>query len=397
VKPGWRELPLGDLLQVQNGFAFDSERFSVTDGVPLIRIRDLRSGKRTETNYAGPHDSSYLVHKGDYLIGMDGEFGCYEWKGDDALLNQRVCRLVNFNPALLPRYLFYGINEYLKEIEDATAFTTVKHLSSKQIKAIQLPVPPLAEQERIVAVLDEAFEAIATATANIERSIHVAERAVRLRSDNLFSEAAAQRGTVTLGSVARLENGDRGKNYPGKDARVADGVPFINAGHLDEGTIIQNNMDYISEERFALLSNGKVQSGDVLFCLRGSLGKHAFVEHVDQAAIASSLVIVRPRAGWSPRFVSEYFGSGMCKAAIAERAGGAAQPNLGARDLARFELPKLDPDEQAKVVTAAGELRRALSDFRIILTRKLSLLAQLKQSLLAHAFSGELTSEMLAA
>jgi type I restriction enzyme S subunit len=76
---------------------------------------------------------------------MDGEFGCYEWKGDNALLNQRVCRLQDFSEKLEPRFLFYGINKYLKEIEDATTFTTVKHLSSKQISKIEILLPPIAE------------------------------------------------------------------------------------------------------------------------------------------------------------------------------------------------------------------------------------------------------------
>src|SRR5690606_11353257 len=101
---------------------------------------------------------------------MDGEFGCHEWKGEPALLNQRVCRLRNFTGKLLPRFLYYGINKYLKEIEDATSFTTVKHLSSKTVLSIEFPHPSLSEQQRIVAKLDEAFAALAEAQANVERN-----------------------------------------------------------------------------------------------------------------------------------------------------------------------------------------------------------------------------------
>ena len=143
MKVGWQTKKLGELLDIQNGYAFDSRAFSVAGEMPLIRIRDLKAGVNTETRYTGNYDQKYLVEAGDLLIGMDGEFGCYEWKGNHALLNQRVCRLQSFSNVLLPRFLFYGINSYLKDIENVTGFTTVKHISSKQIVDIDFPTPPL--------------------------------------------------------------------------------------------------------------------------------------------------------------------------------------------------------------------------------------------------------------
>lgn len=179
--PDWPVKTLGDLMTVQNGYAFDSQFFSSDGKIGLIRIRDLKSGTDTETRYTGQYDDDYLVSSGDYLIGMDGEFRCYEWQGEPALLNQRVCRLRGFDKTLESRFLFYGINKYLKDIEDVTGYTTVKHLSSKSILAIEMPVPPLEEQKRIVARLDSmraktsemvaAYDAKLTAAKNLRQSI----------------------------------------------------------------------------------------------------------------------------------------------------------------------------------------------------------------------------------
>jgi type I restriction enzyme S subunit len=155
LKQEWRKMRLGDLLKVQNGFAFSSKQFSSTEGMPLVRIRSLKGGTEDETFFSGPFEEQYLVNAGDLLIGMDGEFGCYEWKGPTALLNQRVCRLQDFKKELLPRFLYHGINSHLKAIESATGFTTVKHLSSSTVLNIRFPVPSLAEQQRIVRLLDE--------------------------------------------------------------------------------------------------------------------------------------------------------------------------------------------------------------------------------------------------
>jgi restriction endonuclease S subunit len=84
---------------------------------------------------------------------MDGEFNATLWKGGRALLNQRVCRLLNFNGAI-KEYVFRVIQEKLKEIEEKTYAVTVKHISSKQILSIEIPLPPLHIQEEIVSEIE---------------------------------------------------------------------------------------------------------------------------------------------------------------------------------------------------------------------------------------------------
>lgn len=149
----WPVARLGDLLSVQNGFAFDSSKFNNSlKGVPIIRIRDVNSGF-SNTYFDGKFDSKYLVHNGDLLIGMDGDFRSKIWLDGDALLNQRVCRLYDFKN-VKKEYVHYLIQSKLDEIHSSTFAVTVKHLSSKQIEAIEIPLPPLDVQEQIVSELD---------------------------------------------------------------------------------------------------------------------------------------------------------------------------------------------------------------------------------------------------
>jgi len=146
---------LGDVLEVQSGFAFKTEYFSLGEGIPLIRIRDLENSS-TVINYRGKYRDDFIVEAGDYLIGMDGSFHCYRWRGGKALLNQRVCRLRNFKEVVDPEYIHYGIQKKLTEIEDTTSFVTVKHISAKQIQNIELPLLPIAKQRLIVDILSRA-------------------------------------------------------------------------------------------------------------------------------------------------------------------------------------------------------------------------------------------------
>ena len=152
MKQGWEIKKLGEVATILNGYAFDSKLFSEdSNDMPLIRIRDIKRGY-TETFYKGDFSGEYIIRKGDYLIGMDGEFNIAEWNGKNALLNQRVCKIIAND--IVDRYLFWYMPVVLKQIEDATPFVTVKHLSSKQLLNIIIPIPPREEQEKIVAELD---------------------------------------------------------------------------------------------------------------------------------------------------------------------------------------------------------------------------------------------------
>ena len=148
---------LGELLEIQSGFPFKSELFNEVTGTPIIRIRNIKLN-HTITKYTGEYDSAFLVQNGDLLIGMDGEFNSVIWNGGPALLNQRVSKLHSFR-GCLKEYVALFIPKKLKEIEDSTYAVTVKHISGKQINAIQIPLPPLDVQKEIVAEI-EAYQKV---------------------------------------------------------------------------------------------------------------------------------------------------------------------------------------------------------------------------------------------
>lgn len=200
-----KTVKLREILEVQNGFAFKTEFFNEADGLPLIRIRDLGTDS-TKTHYTGEYRDEFIVAPGDYLIGMDGNFRCRRWAGPKALLNQRVCRLRNFVPEVLPEYMFFGIQPKLDAIEASTAFATVKHISAKQILDIEFPLPPLLEQHRIVDLLSRA-EGIVRLRREAEKK--AAELIPALFIDMFGDPATNPKGWLpsTLGEVAVVQGG----------------------------------------------------------------------------------------------------------------------------------------------------------------------------------------------
>jgi len=165
----WEMVRLGDVCVIVNGFAFDSTLFNENKvGTPIIRIRNVLSGF-SNTYSSEIYDAKYIIHSGDILIGMDGEFNIGIWKSDDALLNQRVCKLEDNPIRLNKKYVYYYLPKALKVIEEKTAFVTVKHLSSKTLNELKIPLPPLEIQRQIADVLDRASALIEKRKAQIEK------------------------------------------------------------------------------------------------------------------------------------------------------------------------------------------------------------------------------------
>lgn len=165
----WRRVRVKDVATVLNGYAFPSSRFSTTEGLPLLRIRDVVRG-RTETFFDGAYDTGYVTEPGELVVGMDGDFNSALWQGPPALLNQRVCK-VTIDPARYDlRFLSYALPGYLSAINAETSSITVKHLSSRTVEDIPLPLPPLSEQHRIVAAIEEQFTRLDAAVAGLKRT-----------------------------------------------------------------------------------------------------------------------------------------------------------------------------------------------------------------------------------
>ena len=161
---------------------------------------------------------------------------------------------------------------------------------------------------------------------------------------------------IHINEIVGLENGDRGKNYPNKSALVDKGIPFINAGQLEGGVVSKKELSYITQGRFDILNGGKFRNGDILFCLRGSLGKCALVSNFGIGAIASSLIIMRPIMSRLEHFIMLVLNSTLTKIIISKYNNGTAQPNLSGADLAKFPVPLPPLAEQHRIVAKVDEL-----------------------------------------
>ena len=159
VPEHWEVGRLTDIADLINGFPFDAELFDPSDGIPLVRIRDLFEPVTT-VKWSGDPVPEAGIGDGDVLIGMDGDFNVAWWEQGPALLNQRLCCIRALDSMASQRFLFYCLPFPLKALNDVTYATTVKHLSSLDVLKFRLPLPPLDEQHAIAAYLDRETERI---------------------------------------------------------------------------------------------------------------------------------------------------------------------------------------------------------------------------------------------
>lgn len=400
MKAGWRTRKLGDVLEVQNGYAFDSKEFNPSRGMPLIRIRSLKAGVETETRYSGDYDEKYVVKAGDLLVGMDGEFGCYEWKGSPALLNQRVCRLQGFGSELVPRFLFYGINSHLKAIEDVTGFATVKHLSSKQILSIEFPLPPFAEQQHIVGLLDQAFDGIATAKANAEKNLQNARALFESSLQSIFTRCGEGWAEKPLEDVTAIVNGFAFKSGDFSPSGEAKCIKITNVGVREFVCESGGGLPKEFSNKFASVA---IPAGSIVIALTRTIISSGLKVAVvpsgyDGALLNQRVAAILPRKGGvSLPFLYAYLSSQEVANYVTQRVNTLMQPNLSIVDLRSMPVPVPPIQQQGEITGLLSSLADETHRLESIYQQRLAALNDLKESLLHQAFSGQLTERSVEA
>jgi type I restriction enzyme S subunit len=391
---GWRTKKLGKLLRVQNGFAFNSDNFSETEGMPLIRIRDLRNGARTTIRYVGEFEKQYIVCAGDLLIGMDGEFRCYKWTGEDCLLNQRVCKLTDFSDEIDPEFVAFGIDSHLKQIEDATPFATVKHLSSKTIDGIDFCYPDRNEQRRIVSRVKESLERLEEIERLRQKATYEAQALLPSFLNEVFESLTNEAPIITIDKVVKETRYGTSQ----KCHTELRGTPILRIPNVAQGFVNFEGLKYC-ELREADRKRLRLVGGDLLFVRtngsRDLVGRCAIfpVESPDQEfGFASYLIRVRvDTSKLLPRYLAYFLNSTNGRAEIDKRRRtSAGQFNINSENLRSIPFPVPSIIEQKRLVEQM-ELREGLA---IQLVSELLQAATeskpMREAILHKAFGGEL-------
>ena len=330
---------LPEVCTIQYGFPFDSAKFSDSNGMPLIRIRDVVRGY-SETYTTEEYKREYIVHENDLLIGMDGEFNIAKWGKTPALLNQRVCRLAP-NDSIDKDYLFYFMPIALKRIEEKTPFVTVRHLSAKELNKIEIPVLSLEEQRKIAETLSKVDKLIAFR----EQQLAKLDELVKARFVEMFGNPIENTMnwpkkllrdiTTKIGSGATPKGGR--ESYPNA------GVSLIRSMNVYDGQFLYKDLAHLTDEQATQLNGVTVEAEDVLVNITGASVARSCVVPKDvlPARVNQHVAIVRcNRELLNPIFTNKMFINNEFKKALLSigESGGATRQAITKKQLEELSV-----------------------------------------------------------
>jgi type I restriction enzyme, S subunit len=383
MREGWQSKTLGEIADVKGGKRVPKGchlQSEATDH-PYITVSDFTddgtidvSHLRYVSNEVFDQIDRYTISSKDLYLsiaGTIGKTGYIPVELDGANLTENACKLV-LHPGTSRDFLYYftKTDDFAKQAGANTRTAAQPKLALERLKTIKLDVPPLPEQQRIVAILDEAFAGLATATANTEKNLKNVSELFESYLNSIFGQNWEMQA---LGDIS--ENLDSKRIPVTKSDRKSGDIPYYGAsGPVDcvDNFIFDEDLLLVSEDGANLV----MRTYPIAFSIAGKswVNNHAHVLRFPDLA--------------SQKFVEYYLNS----ISLMPYVNGMAQPKLNQKALNSIPVPWPKLEERENVVARLEELAAQTDRLRELYEMRISALAELKQSTLGKAFSGALTS-----
>ena len=404
MKTDWETKKLGEVCVFSNGLWTGKKPPFVKVGV-IRNTNFTKDGKLDDTDivYLDVEASQFAKRKlqyGDIILEKSGggpkqPVGRVvifdKTKGDFSFSNfTSVIRIedrsqVDFN--YLHRYLFFSYVSGITETMQSHS-TGIRNLEFDNYKQILIPLPPLPEQQRIVAILDEAFAAIDTAKANAEKNLQNAQALFESYLQSVFANPGEGWEEKTLKQVSTTFGRGKSKHRPRNDKKLYGGVyPFIQTGD------IRNCDHYVTKHSQTYNEIGLSQSklwpaGTICITIAANIAETGILSY--DACFPDSVigVVVNPKFAALDyvEYLLQFF-----KTHLQSKGKGSAQDNI---NLATFEnefFPFPPLAEQQTIVAKLDALSAETKKLEAIYRQKRMDLDELKKAILQKAFRGELS------
>jgi type I restriction enzyme S subunit len=316
-------------------------------------------------------------------------------KGLECCLGRRM-GLVRFRGStVVPAFFLYQyLSPRFREFLDSKTIrgATVDRISIRDFPSFPIAVPPLPEQQRIVGILDEAFEGIATAKANAQKNLQNARAIFESHLQSVFTQRGKGWVEKTLGEMCeRITKGSSPK-WQGIAYVDAPGILFVTSENVGEYRIILDQPKYVDEKFNIKDKKSILMKGDVLTNIVGaSIGRTAVFDSDDIANINQAVCLIRGK----PDLLNNYFlanllNSPVFKQILHDNEVDNARANLSLTFFSLLAVPTPPLPDQMRIVAELDALREETERLASLHQRKLSALDALKKSLLQQAFTGEL-------
>jgi len=380
LPPRWKLHKLGACVRLINGRAY-SQHELLDSGTPVIRIQNLNGGDRWYYSDLNLPEDKYC-HRGDLLFAWSASFGPYIWNGEKSIFHYHIWRVIP-NEFLEKAFAFRLLDWITAKVKSASRGVAMLHMTKSGMEAWPIALPPITEQRRIAAILDQAD------------ALRAKRREALVQLDNLkqsiFIEMFGDPSTnpkdwpsANLGSLIHSAS-----DGPHVSPTYADsGVPFLSARHVRPGEISWHDLKFLTQEDAKLQwKKCKPGRGDILYTKGGTTGFAAVVKTDEQFAVWVHVALLRPNRDLvDSTWLEAMLNSDYCYRQSQDLTHGIANRDLGLKRMVKIQMYcpplalQLEFSRRMSQLANQKELQRSA----------LSELDGLFESLQHRAFRGEL-------
>ncbi len=373
MKEGWEIKKLGEVCEISTGNANTEDAVENGEYAFFDRSKVIK------------RSSSYLFDCEAIIIAGEGATFLPKFYSGKFNLHQRAYAIFNFNKTLDIQFANKYLIHFHKYFEQVAVGATVKSLRLRHFQELPIPLPPLSEQQRIVAILDECFTAIAKAKANAEQNLKNAKELFESYLQGVFENKGDGWEERRIGELCNVIGG----GTPSKaNSKFYDGEIYWATVRDMKGEIISDTEHKITKEAVKNSSTNIIPKGNVIIATRVGLGKVCLIDN--DTAINQDLRGIVPinLKKLLVNFLYHWFKSISHK--IVEEGTGATVQGVKLPFIKSLAIPLPSIKEQQTIVRQLDALRTETQKLETVYKKKINDLEELKKSILQKAFNGEL-------
>ena len=405
MKVSWDIKKLGEVCVIVNGSTplRSKKEFWNNGDIEWFTIEDIREQgrkitrtKQKVTEVALKETSLRILPSNSVLLCCTASIGEHAITEIPLATNQQFNGLVVKNKlALEPLFLFHFCATLKDVLSNLSGKTTIDFIPISRLREIAIPLPPIVEQQRIVAILDQAFEGIAKARANAEQNLQNARALFESHLQSVFSQRVEGWMKNKLGSLT-TKIGSGATPRGGGESYKAEGISLVRSLNVHDFGFKYAKLAFLDDAQAKELSNVELKSNDVLLNITGaSVARCCIVpESVLPARVNQHVSIIRPIfEKLDSSFLHYLLLSKPYKDKLLQTGseGGSTRQAITKAQIQEFfiEYPPTIEDQKA-IVHKLNEMLKETQRLEALYQRKIALLDELKKSLLQQAFAGEL-------
>lgn len=391
----WIKKKLGEVLTIERGGSprpIDKYLTNSQDGINWIKISDATASDKyifetkEKITKEGLHKTR-MVNEGDFILSNSMSFGRpYIMKTTGCIHDGWLVLKQNGQTIFDTEFLYYLLSSpyVFKQFDYLAAGSTVRNLNIALVSSVEVPIPPLPEQQRIVSILDEAFAAIAKAKANAEQNLKNAKELFESFLQGVFENGNWE--TKKLNEITEVKDGTHDS-----PKYIKEGIPFVTQKNIKPDGLSFDDTKFITDtdhEKFYKRSN--VTYGDILISMIGANRGMAAIVDDKRVFSIKNVGLIKSSDNINMNYLLYYLKSSLAMKYVLYMSNGGAQEFVGLTALRSFPIPLPPLKEQQTIVRQLDALRAETQKLEAVYQKKIDDLEELKKSILLKAFAGEL-------